>query len=412
MKYAAGQYANLLERALSAAMTPPAEAGFPAANLWDGRVSRPARHDSNAANPSITADLAAFDGSLGSWAGGAPAGWTKATMGTGTFLETTTEGEYVTTPAAKGNPGDGSALLYRDFTARAGERRKVSASLRIAGSGVARVSIQNLATKKYLSSDGSWGAALAYVLLDDTHTVHTTQAVTYQVESLTLCQWPTVTLRLTLNAGGAGDSMYDDVYDWPRWNAAVVMGHNLDVGLAVELRSSSDGFVSSNVLEKAGAILQPGFFLEAPAVVANRYARVAFTGSNVATPWYGELAVCYLETSIRGPKWAYDVKYQESQIRNEGRLGESFRYNLAPIGRRVAKLSPVMDSAPGENEVRQEIVWRCRGGAYPLAIVPKNDEAIVLFGRLEDNWSATRLFPDWWEGDLVVSEETPAAALA
>jgi hypothetical protein len=412
LRYAAGQHVNLLERALTVTMTPPPDTGYPIANLWDGRPARLVRHNSNAADPSITADLAAFDGGMGGWIGGVPAGWTKVTTGTGTFIETTTVGEYVTSPAAKGNPGTGTAQQSRDIIVRAGERRRISISMRRAGSGTGRLSVQNLYTKKFLAAAGaSWSAAQAFVLSDNTNTTHTTQAADYTVEDMAACQSPIVRLRLTLDAGGTGDSMYDDVADWPRWNALEVHGHNLDPGLVVELRSSTDGFVGSNVLQQTGAILQPSFFIAAPATVNHRHVRLQLTGTNQEAAWYGEVVPCFLETALKAQNWNFEVRYKEDQIRNQGRLGITHVSNLAPIFRRLLKMS-FEQTVTEEAELRHEIVWRCRGGAYPLLVVPIEGETMVLYIRLDDSWAVVREFTSHFLDDLTGSEDPVAAPLA
>lgn len=345
-RYAAGERMNLLENALSVALTPAADSLFPASNLSDGRPQRPAMHGSNAADPVITADLAAF------------------------------------TPRGTGS---------EDFTVRTGERRRIVAS----GATVA-VSLQNLSTGKYLDSSGNWQSGATSCLTS-------AGGLSYQVESLTACQALTVTLRVTVTSGS-------DVTDWPRWNAAVVMGHNLDVGLTVELRSSTDDFSGSDVLEATASILQPAFWMEASATVENRYARVAITGTNQAVPWYGEVVLCFLEEATFYPGFPIELRNIEAQIRHSSNVGTSFVHNLSPHPRRALKLSFELKAA-GEVELREELVWRGRGGAHPMVAVPIGTEPLVIFGRLEDSWTVMRTFNERYEGDLAITEDPIAAPL-
>jgi len=65
---------------------------------------------------------------------------------------------------------------------------------------------------------------------------------------MSACQAPVVKLRAVITSGTG-------VADWPRWNALIVFGHNLDPALAVEARSSSDNFAANDVLEATRTVL-------------------------------------------------------------------------------------------------------------------------------------------------------------
>jgi hypothetical protein len=348
MLYSAGRYMNLLERALSVTLSPAVDALLPAANLWDSRTSRPAKHGSNGANPTITADLAAF------------------------------------TPAGPNT---------YNITVRSGERRCVT----LVGAGT--VSVQNLSTGKYLTGASAWQAGAVNCLA-------AAGVVTYQVESFTLCQAATVTLRIIM-AGGT------TVADWPACNAVAVWGHNLDPALAVEMRSSTDNFAGSNVLEVTGAIVQPSFLLLDSAPSYNRYIRLAFTGTNQLVPWYAEVVPCYLETAVTTLGMDHEVTYDWAQIRNDGLYGEPHIYALAQQPRRLAKWRFNMDAAR-EREIREEVVFRCMGGAYPLLLVPTSLDSPqpVLFGKLDAKWATTRNFRDIWATDLTLAEGFAPTPLA
>ena len=348
MLYAAGQHANLLGRALSATMSPSADALFPVANLGDGRPTRPARHGTNGANPWTTFDLAAF-----------------APQGAGTVT----------------------------ITARSGERRRITSS------GATSITLQNLRTGKYLTSGGAWQVA-------STSCLSGAGSLDYQVEDLTACQATTVLLKIVITTG-------TDVWDQPRWNAMGVIGHNLDPALTCELRSSTDNFSGSDVLEAPGTALMPGFFMYDSGGISNRYGRLALTGTNQATPWYGELFPCWLESSIDRPDVGMEVQYEEPQVRNSGPSGGAPHvYNLAPWPRRIARMAFDQGATTGAIETRQEIVLRCRGGAYPILLAPVDAEPVVLHGRLTEKWSETRFISTRWRNDLVVAEDEIAAPLA
>lgn len=348
MLYAAGQHANLLGRALSVTMSPSADALFPVANLGDGRPTRPARHGSNGANPSTTFDLAAF-----------------TPQGAGTVT----------------------------ITARSGERRRITSS------GTTSITLQNLRTGKYLTSGGAWQAASTSCLTG-------AGSLDYQVEAFAACQATTVLLRIVITSGTS-------VWDQPRWNAIGVIGQNLDPGLTCEMRSSTDNFSASNVLQATGTILQPGFYLYASAGISNRYGRLALTGTNQVTPWYGELFPCWLESSIDRPDVGMEVQYEEAQVRNAGPSGGNPHvYNLAPWPRRIARMQFDQDAATGAIETRQEIILRCRGGAFPILLVPVDAEPVVFHGRPTEKWSETRHISIRWRNDLVIAEDEIAAPIA
>jgi len=341
MLFACGRYHNLIERAGVVTLSPAVDAAFPTANLWDGRVSRATRHGTNGANPSITVDLAAFVSIAGTV----------------------------------------------EIQVRAGERRTVTNT----GAG-STVTIQNLATKKYLAAGGASWQAGAVAAITNANTIN------YQVESATVCQAPVVTLRVVI-AGATTCA------DWPTCNAAAVWGHNLDPGLTVEMRSSTDDFAVSNVLEVTGAIRQPSFLLFDATPSYNRYLRLAFTGTNQATPWYAEVIPCYMETAVTTLGMDHEVTYDWAQVRNDGAYGEPHVYSLATQPRRLAKWRFNMDVAR-EREVREEVVFRCQGGAYPLLLVPTSTDVPppVLYGRLDSRWTTTRNFIDIWSTDLTLSE--------
>lgn len=344
MLYAAGQHANLLTRAASVTLSPGADALFPAANLYDGRLSRPFKFSSNAANPSVT------------WDGNAVSGASPQTI-----------------------------------VARAGERRRIKVA------GTANVSVQNLSTGKYLTSGGAWQTS-------STNCLTAAGELSYTVESMTLCQAATVNLKITWSAS--------TVTDWPRWNATIVFGHNLDPGLTVEQRSDSAAFAGAGTLDVTGAILQPGWYTYLAGGTTNRYGRLAFTGTNQSTGWISEVMPCWLETATDAPDVGLEVRYMEPQVRNSTPWGEDYVYPLAPRPRRVVQMKFNQLATTGAIETRQEMVLRGRGGAYPMVVIPVATESDVFFGRLTDQWAETRYISTRYRNDLVLAELGIAVPLA
>jgi hypothetical protein len=279
-----------------------------------------------------------------------------------------------------------------NITARSGERRRLTST------GTTSITLQNLSTGKFLKPDATWQVASIACM-------SAAGDLDYQVESYTACQALLVTLKIVITSGTS-------VADWPRWNALAVFGHNLDPGLTCELRSSTDNFGGSNVLEATGAIVQPGFFMLDAESIANRYGRRALTGTNQATPWYGEVVACWLGTAADAPDIGFELRYEEPQIRNTGPWGEANVYNLAPFPRRVAQMQFDQSDTGGAIETRQEIILRCRGGAYPIVVALVWTEALVLHARPTDKWAETRYISIRWRNDLVLAEDAIAAPLA
>jgi len=191
---------------------------------------------------------------------------------------------------------------------------------------------------------------------------------------------------------------------------SVSIGHQLDVGLVCEMRSSTDNFSGSNVLEATGAILQPGFVMWAPSGIASRYGRLLLTGTNQVIPWYACVMPCWLETALQAADIGYEEKTRESQVRNESDFGVVNVFNLTAGGRRSLKLS-FRANSPGAAEIRNELVWRSRGGAYPAAIMPRSDEGSVYLGRFTDEWGVKRAFLETWDTDLFLAEDAVVAPL-
>ena len=279
-----------------------------------------------------------------------------------------------------------------NITARAGERRRITSS------GTTSIAIRNLATLKYLTSGGAWQVGSTSCLTG-------AGSLDYQVEGFTACQAPYVTLQIVITSGTS-------VWDQPRWNALAVIGHNLDPGLTCEMRSSTDNFSASNLLEVTGTILQPGFFMLDTGGISNRYGRLLLTGTNSATPWYGEVLPCWFETAVDAPDIGLELQYDEPQVRNTGPLGDAYVYNLSPWPRRILRMAFDQSASSGAIETRQELVLRSRGGAYAILVAPVDSEGLVLHARPSEKWSETRHISTRWRNDLVLAEDAIVAPLA
>jgi len=352
MLISAGQYMNNLTQARDITMSPAEDTLFPGTNAGDGRPSRVAMHGSNAANPYVDVDMAPLDPNTGS---------------TG-----------------------------RSFYARAGSRWNVKGF-----SGSVTCRIQNLLTKYWLTSAGAWQASQTNCRSS------TSTALNFTIEDFDTCKAPVAELELTVSVG-TGCTV------WPSWNTVHVYGHNLDAGMVVAARYSSDGFSGSNNLKDYLDHYENCCHL-ATTDVDDRWFRLYSAGTNRSAPWYGEIVVTDA-TTLNEPntEGGYEIKRIEPQLRTAGRWGVVSVYNLSPVARRVGRFS-FSENNTDQNSLREQIVAACRGGAYPVLLSPVDDEDLrrtpPLYGRLTEEWSETRLFSERWKSDLFVAEDAIATPL-
>lgn len=411
MRYVAGELLNFLEQARAITPSPTADADFPASRLYDGQLDAVFAFSANSADPKITIDLAMLgadgedNGNLDAWSASEPTGWTVTTEGTGAVVETTTAGEIRSGSAAKLSKGSDGAAISKRFRVRAGQRLNLSVWLRAAGSGAAKAQLRNLTTGKYLTAASAWQAAQVYVG-SETGTSYVETALAFRVEDLAACQAAIVLLELTISdqgAGGGSDYAFaDDCFLWPAWNAIIV----------------------------------PPFYGYLSTASAKRWARLQLAGvQSEAAVYLGELIVSYLETGAY-QSWGFTTRNLPDNIRNPagGRPnatravnpphnvepglapvlqsstdGSSFstEASLAVLGssrRRALALRFEGRTQAEAQEVLEEIHGRCHGSLWPLVLVPVDDEAAVIFGRLEEEYDEARPALSAWDADLLLAE--------
>jgi hypothetical protein len=420
MRYVAGELLNFLEQARLITPSPALDANFPVARLYDGYADAVAAFATNTASPLYTVDLALLDkdlvdnGNLDSWPGGVPTGWAVTTSGGGAVTEATA-GEARSGSAAKVKKNGGAASIKKTYKVRTSQRILFDLYLRNAAAGQAQAQIYNPLTKKYLTGAMAWQSGQAYFA-----TASTTSYV-QKTNSFTVEDWrahgdaPITYLELSIHdtgAGGGSDyALVDDVFLSPHWNALVLAGHNIEAGMAPQMRSSNDNFAANNVLEASPAVRQPSMFAFASTAIAKRWARLQLTGTQSSisgAAWLGELAITYLETALRGFNDGSDLRYLPDNTVNAGPGGKVIASQTARQRRRVLRVT-VEPGTVGANdaeirEQRDEITGRSHGALWPLIVVPHNSEDIVLHGRLDDSWAAKRVFDTFWEDDLLISE--------
>jgi hypothetical protein len=419
MLYAGGEYFNLLVARPSLitmtplTVSPGTDAAFSIDDLVDGRPAK-AWQCSADSQWYVQGDLnQSGNGDIEDWATAVLLAnpWVHDIIGGGTgSIDRESGTVHAGTYSAKLTQGTSTSVgFYQDITARAGERRYMTA-WGYATSGTCRFRIQNLSTGNYLTSSATWSSSAS-----DIGTVASASwaevSKSYQVEDLDTCQDQTPLLRYSALTDD-GVVFADDMYDWPRFNAAVISGHNLRTRNTITLESDDNsGFSSGTSLDTATPI-QPTFHLYDSTGSAERYVRVGTDQStNGAVPYIGEIVVCWLEAAARevAVGGSYELAYDEPQERFETRTGEVWAFDVLTEARRMVKMSFALPTAAAHAE-HVAITRLCRGGMFPIVVVPVVGEDLVLYGRLESSWRATRVFNSYWEDEIVVAE-APAPVL-
>lgn len=411
MRFVAGALMNFVEGAAAVTPSATADTRFPITRLYDGLSSLIFAFGSLTTDPYVTVDMDRLGG-LGGFetfaggSGGAPTGWTEANTGTGSVIQETSTVHGGSSAAELDGGASGVGLIYREWTARAGQRFTLDAWLRGNGTQTARIRIQNRQTGKYLTSGGAWQTAAIDCATRATAS-YAQSVLAFQVESWTLCQASTVTMRVSILCNENGAVFVDDVFVYPTVNVLSLHGHNVAPLNVVELHSSTDAFASNDVTEATLTPLQGRFYSYLSSPIAKRHLRLKFVGTNPAIIYAAEMIASYLEQATQGPEWGIEQKAVESQIRNESETGDVTVHARGPHERVMLKLAFVAKTEAAYKELRNEIVRRCRGGIYPALIVPIDDEDLIVLGTLDDSWEARRQFVTRWTNDDLAVAERP-----
>jgi hypothetical protein len=411
MRFVAGALLNFLEGAAAVTPSATADTRFPITRLYDNLSSLIFAFGTLTTDPYVTVDLDRLGatGGFESFTGGGtgtPVGWTEADTGTGSVIQETSNTHSGSSAVALAGGASGVGLIYKDFTARAGQRFMLDVWLRGNGTQTAKCRVQNLTTGKYLTSGGAWQTASAEAASRTTASYAQTQ-LAFTVENWTLCQASTVTIRVSVLCTENGTVYADDVCVYPTLNIVSVHGHNIAPLNTVELHSSTDAFSSNDVTEATLTPLQGRFYSYLSSPITKRYMRLKCVGTNPAIIYCAELLLSYIEQATQGPEWGVEMRSVESQIRNESEAGDVTVHAREPHERMLLKLAFVAKSEAAYKELRDEIVRRCRGGIYPMLIIPIDGEDIIVLGTLEDAWEVRRQFITRWTNDDLAIAERP-----
>lgn len=414
----AGERLNILSRVAAANITVSSEdALYPKAGLYDG-LPVPWKASAIAADRLVSVDLNmnAYH-ALESWTGAVPAGWTKTVTGTGTAVETTTAGERRSGSAAKiGGGASGTGKLSIDIVVRAGEYLELRGWMRGDATVAALARVYNPATGHYLQTDGTWLTAAADIASEIPAT-YAEKSKQFRVETYSVIRQHLTTVRLELVVTGNGFGYFDDWYLYPGVDFCGIFGHNLDPVITPEFRGSTDNFSGSDVLLATLTMARPSFYGMLVARAYYRYVRFKMVGTNYSgANSIGELVIDQTTTMSRGARHpgvhAWDIKYEDPQIRNSTRSGQVWAYEEVDQVPRLLRLPFFNVTAEESDEYRQEILERSRFGLHNIVVIPADDEATVILGRLDPSWDVQRVFldPPRHTHDIYVRENPVAIA--
>lgn len=396
-----GERYNLLETGLVLTVSSE-DALYPKSRIYGRRPIQPFKFTSTT-NQTITIDGNRIEnGDLDDWSAGAPVGWTE----TGTVDETTTAGEFRSGSAAKI-----AALsnIVQDFTVRAGERIVINGWRRIsAAPAVFEARLINLQTGRRWNGS-TWVDTDSAFLTDSTNTSYTEYAATTAtVEAFSAAQRDTYTLRLQLShAGPSGTVMADDWFVWAEVDFASIHGHNLTALVAAQLRSSTDNFSASDVLQATMTKAQPSFFASIT-TVAHRYWRLRFSGTNHEPIRIGEAVIGQARVLTRKMSDAgYEIQYVENDSAAESETGEVMVVKRTDDARRILGMEFDFTSHAEYEEARDEVFRRSRGRAHPLVIVPDSARPDVIFGNIDNRWRVRRLLETLYSENALLVAEAP-----
>lgn len=264
------EWLNLLNGVASALTpTPSADANFPISYLTDRDQATPFRFGSNAANPQVIADLnRVLNGGFDTWPGTLADNWFNDSVGTGAITKETT---LVNTGpnAAKltgGGGGNEAKIRATDVPMRAGWAFTVTFAIRGDGTNAISIYIQNRVTTRNVT-----------------------------LEAASVAQRPVYDLRITAEQT-TGDGYLDDVYCWPHWDFAALLGHNLGSMLTTTVQSDDNSGMSSPTTRVTFTLRRPSMYGLPAAMVTERYARLLLTGTNHEASELGEWILGQRET--------------------------------------------------------------------------------------------------------------------
>lgn len=423
---------NLLARAVVTASS--AATAYPPTQLYDGQGGTPFRHSVAAANDYVQIDLDTDsigvavetryrDGSFEATSLSA-GGWTSQCAGAGNTAavdaaqQMTGAQSCKLTLATAGGANKASAVKIID-NVPSGQRRNVVCALRGDGTVYARARVYCPETAQYLKSDGTWdaiGAAAVDVWTRATAVFAAQAAVTFTMPTYAACGRARITLLLIAIAAegvNTGAAWVDDFYTWPSADTLLIHGHRLSIAGPVTLRwyaSATGAFAGEEITVESSITIRENRLYHHETTPSDlRYHRITTVGTNWEAGSYGELALAQAFALTEGPQYPLGSSRRQPQIRTEDEYGGMSVVRLGDVAIEALEFRWQFGSAANRDEFIREMERRTNGGTSVCWLIPRDDEALVVFGHLQEVWIDSRTTPDMWLGATVriVEESSP-----
>lgn len=378
--YLAGLNGNIITGAES--ITPTSEnTNFPEANLRDGLISRSFKFNAAAADDDVVVDLNhCLGGDMETWGVATiPDNWTDRSTGDGAISEEVTivnggssSAKLVTTT--------GTAVMTQDITVKAGSAWSITGALYEAGNDTIRIRVQNLETGSYLTSGEAWQAGSTDWFTRTAASWSTSGPSTFTVEAYSVGLRAEYTIRVMVTMeGGSGEIGYvDDLYLWPHWDFAAVMGHNLGGMITATAQSDDNSGFSSATTQITFTVARPHFYGEPSAMVTERYLRFNFAGTNHTPIALTELVAGQKVTGQTHLLTPFTGSASMANTAEESRAGQVFRKSLADNPREGVTLAFLMTQAQYDT-YREELLLATKYGQEPVVLVPDDSSSDVYF---------------------------------
>jgi hypothetical protein len=392
-------------------MNPVADPLYPATQLYDGKPYLAAKFGTAVVPSDITADLNAVP-----WPG------FEATTGPADTAYAATWGQiYTTRDTAIKNSGaaslrlnspGGTVTTLASFLVTPGQRRKLEWAIRGDASVACFIRAGCFETGRYLTSIGTWTSSGLSDVDTQTAAAFKTGSIQYTVESFATCGYAPL-VRMFVFVGTTGAGWLDDIYDYPATDFCGAFGtKNWDAAMVPELRSSTDNFTGSDVLQSTMAHAKPVISVRLAAPVYHRYWRLrlpSFTGLTI--PGLGELVLGQSTALLRSPNLAPTITWKESgQIRRGALSGAMRARNLSGWPTREVELTFRFKDQASFRQHRDEL-WRgSRGGAIPAILISSDATQGVeypCYGMLSATFAGKRgeSTTEYWDIDATLEEQ-------
>jgi hypothetical protein len=228
------------------------------------------------------------------------------------------------------------------------------------------------------------------------------------MESMSILQGRTeATLRIRCYVTNqAASATFDDIDLFPTVNLLGVFGHNICPVVEPLFQSSPDN--SAWTTEATLTPLLPSFYGHLSTPAAKRYTRLKLSGTNVETPWLGELVIGYGEAMTRRPNLGsgFEQSYEQPLEESIAGGGDVWVMTKAQELRRTFAMRFDFQSQTVMDEARREIFQRSQGPRWPIVMVPDSTKTDIIHGRIDRSWKVSRTFVTYYtDNDLMLLED-------